>query len=122
MLVRVNPSTPCKNDLNLSFFLLYAQKCKIFAQQFFFETLVNVMMYFAGLWCNLKKNIFGKIFVPFVEQWPNGYQYQHLTRIICNANSKHFTKNIVSKFIKASMFNGNKHKGLNKHKNIRFCL
>jgi len=54
--------------------------------------------------------------------WNNGSNRYHNQHGYENPlQCKCFTKIVVSKFIKVSVFNENKHMGLNKCKNKRFC-
>ena len=71
------------------------------------------MLYFASLWCDLQRNYLGEsfcsIFGTVVQIGVRiNYLYENPLQF------KFFTKIIVSKFIKVSSFNENKHKGMNK--------
>jgi len=79
------------------------------------ETLVDVMMHFASLWCDLQRNYLKwEFLLHFWNNGPNRYRNKHPydNPLRC----KCFDKIIVSKFIKVSKFNENKHTELNKRK------
>jgi len=71
------------------------------------EAIVNVMMYFTSLWCNLQINyLMQKFLFHFWNNGPNWYQNQNENPLQC----KCFLEVIVSKYIKVNIFNENKHK------------